>query len=792
MKFPLKWVLELCPLDSPVDKIAELLTFSGSEVENIEDLSARIDKIVVCEVEEVVENYPIQGMFRAIVEFGKGRKAIVLSRAPNIEAGSRYPFAPIGARIFGGKTITPIEFENVVSEGMLCSGFEIGLGEPKDRLLKLTEKPPIGADVKKLLGWDDVAFEIEVTPNRPDCLGILGLARELSAISGIPIEDERHMPIQSGEDAIESISIELLDPVGCPRYTARIIEGVKIGSSTLRVMGRLSASGIRPINNVVDATNYIMLLFSQPLHAFDLDRLSTDRIVVRSAKEKEKFVTLDGVERELKSGYVMIATAERAVAIAGIMGGLDSEITESTSRVLLESANFNPRRIRRASRQLGLSTESSIRFERGTDPNITARASDECSAMISYLAGGKVRRGIVDAYPAPIEPLTIKFDDRSVRDILGIDIEKEDYERYLSSLGLVKISQKEWSVPTYRMDITREVDLVEEIGRLHRYDKIEPALSGAGPIPARLSSETIISRKLSAILCGLGFDEVVCDSLGKTALFEPFAKRKISSIENPISLDFEALRPSILPSLLAVAGYNLAHEAESVKIYEFDKIFWLDGDEHKETFSFGMLACGQAERINWDSSEKVIDFYDFKGFVESLLKALRLNCSFVVCDDTPFSRDVSLRINNAENTQIGVMGMIDPKIASRFDVDIPVFCLEIGIEGLLPSIRTIPQFSQIPRYPSMRRDVALIVDSSVPAGELLSFAQDVSEGLIENIFIFDLYEGAPIPQGKKSVGISVVYRDPNKTLTDEEANEIHSRIVGEILEKFSAKIRGAE
>jgi len=809
MKVPLNWILELCPVDADIEKVAQLFTQSGSEVENIEKFSDRFSGVVVGEVTEVIPDNPSAGMTRCTVEFG-GKTAQVLSRAPKIEVGALYPFAPVGATLFGGKTIREIEFEGVKSEGMLCSGVEIGLGEPKDRLLQISAGTKVGADVLKLLRWNDVVFEFEITPNRPDCYGVLGLARELSALTGVPLADEHHMPIQSGAEAMDFVGIELKDIPGCPRYTARIIENVKIGPSPLRIMGRLSASGIRPINNIVDATNYVMLLLSHPLHAFDYDRLNADRIIVRSAEEGEIFITLDGEERKLNKGHVLIATPDRAVAVGGIMGGQDSEVTDSTTRILLESAYFNPRRIRRASRQLGLSTESSVRFERGVDPNGAARANDECASLISFTAGGEVRRGIVDAYPEPIEPLQVKLTDDRIESVLGVQIPEKTYSRYLTALGIEKTPKGLWKIPTFRPDITREIDLVEEIGRLYCYDNIEPSLRGAGPIPARLPAESKLERKLAAILPGLGFTEIMSDPLGKAKEYEPFADTPLSELENPISTDYDRLRPAILPSLLIAASFNLNHEAESVRLYEFDKVCTVENGEHIEKYSLGLLMTGLASKVSWDTPERQTDIFDFKGIIEALLDALGIgalsvipakaaiqvgkgdgssNCTLEPADNPSFAKSESFNILTPDSRIIGKMGRIAPEIAIKFDIDIPVFGAEIPAKSLIPAVSRVPQLKPIPRFPSTRRDVALIVDSTIPVGELLDFAKAHGSDMAESVFLFDIYEGNPIPQNKKSVGISAIFRDPKKTITDEDANTLHSQMVAALVKKFNAEIR---
>jgi len=787
MRIPLKWLLELCPCDYETNIIADLLTMSGTEVEDIEDLSVRFSGVVVGEIVEVFADDPLPGMFRCSVDYGEGRRAQVLSRAPNIEAGKLYPFAPIGATLFGGKKIDLIEFEGVLSEGMLCSGVEIGLGDPKDKLLEIASGTRVGADILELLRWDDVAFEMEVTPNRPDCYGVLGLARELSALSGIPLADEDHFPIQTGADVAGIIKIDIRDAIGCPRYTARIIENIKIGPSPMRIVGRLSACGIRSINCVVDATNYVMLMLSHPLHAFDLDKLGTDTIVIRNAIDGEKFVTLDGEERTMRSDYLMIATPERAIAIAGVMGGRDSEVDANTTRLLLESAYFDPRRIRRASRQLDLITDSSVRFERGVDPNGTVRAADECASLINFSARGEVRKGFLDAYPKRIEPVELPISNKKIFSVLGLEIPEKKYANYLTALGLEK-SDSGWIVPTFRPDLNREIDLVEEIGRIHGYDKIEPNLRGAGPIPPKIPDLVKLGRKINALMPGLGFTEAQSDSLGRKRIYEAFCEELVE-LDNPISEDYRYMRPSIIPSLLSSAIYNLNRNANTIRLYEYDKAYRLDGGESKEEYRLGAIMAGRNDNSGWYSSDESVDIFDFKGSITALFDALGVVCNFDPVDSRFYAIGKAFNIIDSTGVVLGSAGLITDEIASLFKLEIPVFSFELSAERLASHVSGIKKYRGLPKYPSTRRDVALIVDRKIPAGELLNEARKHSSDALENVFIFDLYEGKPIPEGKKSVGIAATFRSPKATITDEEANNLHEKMITGLLGKYAATIR---
>ncbi|MCK5833015.1 phenylalanine--tRNA ligase subunit beta [bacterium] len=787
MKFPLKWLLELCPYDATPDKIADLLTFSGSEVEDIQNFSSRISDVLVGQIKNIEENTPLPGMSKCSVDYGSEIPAVVLSRAPGIRIGAKYPFAPLGARLFDGKTIGIVEFEGVKSEGMLCSGVEIGLGNPKDNLLELHESSPIGGDILALLGWDDHIFELEITPNRPDCYGLLSLARELSALTGQPIIDKRNLPPQTGEEASNFIKIILEDSFGCPRYGARIVENIKIGPSPLSMMGRLFSCGIRPINNVVDATNYVMMFLSQPLHAFDLDRLESDTIIVRSARDGEVFTTLDGGKRTLNKNNLMIATQDRAVAIAGVMGGFDSEVTPNTKRILIESAYFNPRRIRISSRKLALVSESSTRFERGVDPNGIARAADECAAIISETAGGSVRRGIVDEYPEPIEPLQIKLSPKKVKSVIGVDIPEKSYTPQLNALGFEKIA-KGWIIPTYRPDVTREIDLVEEVGRLYGYDTLEATLAGAGPIPAHKSPENITSNKIGAMLRGMGFDEIMSDSMGRESDYKSFLTSEIVKLRNPISNDFAVMRPMLIPGLLRIAGYNINRESDSIHIYEIDKVYYKNKNEFAEQNKIAFLIGGVVAPEDWSGISRNVDFFDLKGVVEQLLEYFDVDYSIGEKPVSGLDEGKSFVVS-FEGGKAGFAGMVAPKIASKWDIEMPIFAAELPLAAFIFARDRIKQYRGIPRFPSTRRDVALIVDKSVPAGEILKFARDNFPTKLEKAFIFDIYEDTSIGKEKKSVGVATIFRDLDETITDTVANELHQALVNGLVERFCATIR---
>ncbi len=782
---------KLVDFDWTVDELVDRFTTSGTEVESVEFPERWVEGIVVCEVLSVVRDSPRSGLSTCVVTDGE-RKYETITGAPDVAVGIKAPFAKPGATIFGGRKVGVLEIDGARSEGMLCSGVEVGLGLPKDRLLPIPGDAPLGADLRELLGWTGEAIlELEITPNRPDCYGHWGLAREIAAMSGVVWEPAPQRP-ENVVDDDGGIKVELLTP-SCPRYTGRLIEGVSVGPSPLWLQGRLAALGVRPINNIVDITNFVMMLTGQPIHAFDGDKLGR-HIVVRQAREGEVLVTLDGVERELGGDVMVIATPQRAVALAGIMGGADTEVSEETRNVVVEVAYFDPVAVRRGRRLLGLSTESSVRFERGTDPNAPPVVSDVVAAMAQELAGAKRVYRTVDEVASPFEQPMFTLTDERVERLLGKRISREEVRRTLVCLGFEVVSENAggttYRVPSFRPDVDHVVDLVEEVGRIHGLNRIEPSFRAQGEVPAEMPQEVRLRRFVEDYLCGLGFRYALTDPLGRRELFERFAQPhgvKLVELTNPLSDELSVLRPNPLPTLIAAAARNLNRGARVVRLFEVDFGYGSTDAGYDERL-YVALACGGARgEILWDARDAPTDLFDVKGAVEALLERLGARAKFLPTK-LPYAEPKTALEVKIEGKTEGFLGELAHSLWDAYELKNPVFFALLSFEALLPYFTRTPKYEPFSRFPAVRRDVALIVDDGLLVQELLEAARELAPDA-ERVAIFDLYRGKPIPEGKKSVGLVFVFRSKERTLTDEEVNERFSEIVARLCERFGAEVR---
>ncbi len=789
MRASYKLLKELIDFDWTPQELAEKLTMSGSEVEEIIYPRQWISDIVVAEVKSVRRNTPREGLSECVVFDGE-EEYTTLTGAPDIAEGIKVAFVKPGGKIFGDKQIDTLEIDGHKSEGMICSGVEVGLGFPKDRLLHLPDDAPLGTDLTELLGWTDEAiFEMEITPNRPDCYGHWGLAREIAALAGKVWEPHIPRPCDVADDT-GGIEVEIQTP-HCPRYTGRLIEGVKVAPSPLWLQGRLATLGMRPINNIVDITNYIMMITGQPIHAFDEKKLGR-KIIVRQARDGEKFITLDGVERTLTPEIMVIATPDEPVALAGIMGGENSEVDDSTTDIVVEVAYFEPSTVRRGRKILDLITESAIRFERGTDPNIPPAVSDYVAAMVKELAGAEKIHRIVDQYPRPIEPVLVTLTDEKVRKLLGKEIPRETSRQILVSLGLEVAAENAggvtYRVPTFRPDLTREVDLVEEVGRIYGLNNIEPSFKAQGEIPADLGDDVRFRHYLEDLLAGMGFRYAMTDPLGKREIFEKFAEKDLVELKNPLSDDLAVMRPNPLPTLVGAVARNLNRGRRSVKLFEIDFGYWQDEDYHEKMY-IALAGGGMRYPIAWNLPDEPMDIFDIKGAVEALAEKFGAQIRFEPKDFPSVEAGMGLAITDARTGDVvGLVGTLARQLRDFYELrqDVHFALLDFDwLKGYFVQERKYRRFS---RFPGVRRDVALVVDAQTPAQKILDLARGIAHDA-EEIGMFDLYQGKPIPPDKKSVGLYFVFRAPDRTLTDEEVNSRFTQIVEQLCQKLGAEIR---
>lgn len=644
----------------------------------------------------------------------------------------------------------------------------------------------------------DFVLDIDLTSNRPDCLSHLGVAREAAAISDRPMSLPGGKLIEAESKSSDVTSVEILNPELCPRYTARIIKGVKIGPSPQWLVKRLEVMGQRSVNNVADITNYVMLELGQPLHAFDLAMLKGQRIIVRTACDGEKMTTLDGEERTLNSQMLVIADAERTVALAGIKGGEDSGITEKTVDVLLEAAHFTPWQVRATSKALGLSTEASYRFERGTDPEIVPVASDRAAEMIAEIAGGEILSGLVDVYPKKSERHQINMRRARYELMTGLRLELGDAERILRALGFeveAEIEKDSLSAvaPSWRIDVSIEEDLIEEVARIAGYDNLKTTLPGSAGAGAYLNGENG-RRATRQVLSSLGYNEAISFSFVNAqadALLSEAAESVRLQLRNPIDETQSHMRTTLLGGLLKALEHNFNYGSRNVKLFEIGKCFTDDGDERPmEIERLALVATGARNEFDWQAANARVDFFDVKGAVESIAESLGLPVlEFKPIENARHLHPGRSGLISLDGNPIGQIGQLHPRIAAEYKFKQAVFVAELDLAAMLESDKLEVRYQPLPKYPSVVRDLALLIETAVPMAAIDQAIRDLKIPELIDFKLFDLYAGKELPAGKHSIALSLRYRAADRTLTDEEINAMHESIVKKLTQEFSAEVR---
>ncbi len=661
---------------------------------------------------------------------------------------------------------------------------------------------------------DDTILDINVTPNRADCLSIVGIAREISVITGAKLRLPQIIVPEDTVPVSRLASVEIYEPDLCQRYASRIIMDVRITESPEWIKKRLESSGLRPINNVVDITNYVLLEMGHPLHAFDYDRLEGRRIVVRRADEGERFLTLDGIERILDGSMLTIRDMKKAVAIAGVMGGLESEVRLTTKNVLLESAYFNPASVRRTSRRLGLKTESSYRFERGTDIEGVIEALERASELIQKITGGKVAAGRIDNYPKVIQCKKVRLRINRINKILGTTLSETETKKILKSIGTAITEDTDGTLnvtpPSFRGDLNREIDLIEEIARIFGYENIPTTTPQSKIILARDNNLRRAMRTVRMLLKGDGFTEVINYSfIGKVELERLYhsseghpkkskdflGTQRYISLRNPLNEEQAIMRTTLIPGLLKNAVWNINREAVNLRIFEIGKVFHpinKDSLPYEPVYLSGLLV-GQRSTTHWSEKTQKVDFFDMKGTVEMLMQGLRIkNHRFIPSEGHDLhllhpGRSARVWIKDSE---IGYLGEVHPDVAESYGINENVYIFEIDFSRLVEYSETKITFKQIPRFPSVKRDMAIFIPIDLPADKIIELIMKDGAELIEEVHIFDLYTGSPVPEGKKSLAFSIRYRSKNRSLTDEEVNALHQQVSERLKNEFGAEMRG--
>ena len=805
MNVTLNWLKHYIDFELSPSELADRLTMLGIEVESVKQLGAELEGVVVGSVGSITPHPNADKLVLCQVDIGEPEALQIVCGAPNVREGMLAPVATIGATLPIGLTIKRAKLRGETSHGMLCSEKELGLSEDAAGLMELPTDIPLGKSISEVLGLDDVVFELEITPNRPDCLSLIGVAREIRAETGNPLK----LPVidlkESETDIGNLTSVTIDAPDLCPRYAARVIRGVKVGQSPAWLQQRLESIGVGVINNIVDITNFVLMEYGQPLHAFDYHKLAENRIVVRRAMAGENITTLDEVDRELTPDMLVIADAEKPVALAGIMGGYDSEITETTSDVLLESAYFNPSSIRATAKVLGISTEASYRFERGADPGAVLAALDRAAQLIAELAGGTICKGVVDVYPGQ-QPLTqIQLRPERVNFILGTALDTSEMVQILSDLGFgIEESRPEVApteesvfqviVPTFRADVTREIDLIEEIARVYGYDNIPTTLpKGDIPVPAP-DPKVEVRRRVKQFLLAAGMMEAINYSFSdpnnfdKTRFTADDPRRDVLKLQNPLSPEMSVLRTTLLPSLLENAQHNRNHQIDTIALFEIGSVFIGTGAEKEPERVTGILA-GQVGDGVYSNPYREPDFYDIKGLVEGILEVCGIVDYTLEKTDAPTFHPGRNAAVLLRNKQIGIFGEAHPEVLDNYDLPYKAYLFDFDMEALVAAAIFAKRFEPIPVYPKVERDLAIVVDEGVLSDMPTGLIYTTGGELVESVRLFDVYEGEQVPEGKKSLAYAITYHSATETLTDKAVNALHDKIIKHLNQELGAELR---
>ena len=783
-------------------ELADALTMAGLEIDAVSNRYAYLDSVLVGRITQIHPHPDADRLSICQVDIGSGDLSVVCG-APNIEPGMRVPCALPGTVFPDGRQLEKGNIRGQKSEGMLCSEAELGLGADSSVIMVLDAAMAPGTGLAAALGLSDTVFDVDLTPNRPDCLSILGVAREISALQDTPVSYPE-VAVASEGGAISGVtSVTIEDPDLCPRYAAQVLVDVSVGSSPFWLQDRLLSVGLRPINNIVDVTNFVMMETGQPLHAFDFDQLAQNRIVVRAAEKNETFITLDQKERRLPHRTLMICDGEKPVAVAGVMGGLNSEINPETTRVLIESACFNPASIRKTAKSLGLGTDASHRFERGVDPKGTVNALCRAADLMVEAAGGRCVEGIIDAHPMPAPEKTITLGIKEANGLLGTDLDLAVMKGLLESIEFSarKLNDNTLEVvpPSFRVDVSRPEDLMEEIARLSGYNHIPTTFplipANTAPIAKSLESREAIKQ----MMVGFGFAEAVnysfvhassCDWL-RLAPDDP--RRKLVHILNPLSEDQAVMRTSLLPGLLNTIQYNAAREVKTARVFEIGKIFLntRKGGQPEEVEMLAGIWTGKRVEASWNGKEADCDFYDIKGVVEGLFQGLKIETvtfTALAPESCVYSKPGFTAAILAGDTFLGLVGEVHPQALNNFDIKQPAFMVELNLSELMAFLPEEKVSVPLPRFPSISRDITIIVDGNIEADTILAEIKHIDENLVENILLFDIYKGEPIPNGKKSLSLRVIYRSWDETLEDDFVNEIHANLTSRLVGRFKATL----
>ena len=787
MKLPMSWLNDYTKVGVTPKEYCDAMTLSGSKVDGYEMVGEGIEKVVVGKIEKI-EKHPDADKL-VVCQVNVGEQTIqIVTGAKNVFEGAYVPVALHGSHLPDGTVIKKGKLRGVASEGMMCSTYELGMTEGiATGILILEGQPTLGEDIKKTLGLDEVIVDFDITSNRPDCLSIVGLARE----SAITLGEEFHIPpvtIQENEEKAEDyISVSVQAPQLCPRYMARVVKNIKIEPSPLWMQKRLEGCGVRAINNIVDITNYVMLEYGQPMHAFDIDFLKGHEICVRTAQEGEQITTLDGTDRQLTPDMLVICDAERPVAVAGVMGGMNSEIQENTKTIVFESANFSGASVRATAKALGMRTEASARYEKELDANITEAAVNRACKLICELGAGEVVGGTVEVCAALPEGQKIKLRPDRINQFLGTDIAKQEMIRILERLEC-RVEGDIVIPPTFRKDLETEADLAEEIARFYGYDKIASTLMRGEAVAGGKTLKQKMEDAVKRMLAARGLYEIYTYSFTDPKSFDKLCiparskLRECVTILNPLGEEQSVMRTQHYHEMLKALSLNHSHRNQNVGLFELGTVYYpkalpvTELPEEREMITIGMYGD--------------VDFYDLKGIIEQLMETMNIQkYSVQALKDNPTFHPGKTAELMVGGVSAGIFGAVHPKVCANYELEQEVLMASIDFNLMLEHMNPEKTYQSLPKFPAVTRDLAMLCDDEVEVGRIEEIIRQCGRTLIEEIKLFDIYKGKQIPAGKKSVAYSIVFRDANKTLEEQEVNRVMDKILSRLEEKLHVELR---
>lgn len=792
MKVPVKWLKDYVDIKVSPKELADALTLSGSKVEELITSGDEISNVVTGKITKIEKHPDADALVVCQVDINKEEPIQIVTAAKNMKEQDIIPVALHGSTLHGGLKIKKGKLRGVVSNGMFCSEEELGIAgdEPVHGLMILPQDTPIGKDIKEVLNLQSAVIDFEITSNRPDCLSIVGMARETAATLGTTYNmPNTTFTAACKEDVTANYKVEIKDEL-CRRYMLKGVKNIKIAPSPQWMQERLLEADIRPINNIVDITNFVMIELGQPMHAFDVREITTNTIVVERAEEGEKFTTLDEVERTLDNNVLNIRDGEKTIGLAGIMGGLNSEVKEDTTMVVLEFANFDGTNIRNSSKKLGLRTEASSKFEKDLDPNLVEVAMERTCALIEELGAGEVMEGVIDVYPNPKKSHFLEVHSVWVNKFLGSNIAKEDMKKYLDSLDLNTTISGDMLIvecPTFRSDLNIKEDIAEEIARIYGYNNFKSTLPSCDTTKGGKSLKQSLEDKVVNTLVNSGLNQSISYSFVSTKIFdkllfpEDSMLRNAVEIRNPLGEDFKIMRTTTLASMMESLGRNYAKSNEEAMLFEIGKVYIKNQDENKLPEERNIVTLGMYGNL---------DYLELKGVVENILHSLGINNpSFKRESSNPSFHPGKTAALYVGKDYIGVLGEMHPDVANNYGMDVRCFIAELNLDLLMKNSKMGRKYKALPKFPAVTRDIALLVEDEVLVQDIEDTIKKQGGGILESVKLFDVYKGKQIPEGKKSIAYSIVYRHSEKTLTDDEVTKVHDKILRSLEHKLGAELR---